>query len=127
MVRTDGTIDEWSMELSTLPGQRYRLVLHSATSEAWTGEATDVFECLMQLRDQLEPLGFRLCCNGSRRDAWSSGMQRDMGSGLSTYLLGETPRGQRPPSVPTLGSAPLETVVTAIEQRNWHDAWVAGL
>jgi hypothetical protein len=37
----------------------------------------------------LDPRGIRLAINGARRDAWSSGMQRDMGEGRVVYLLTE--------------------------------------
>ena len=77
----------------------------------------------MGLREQVE--GIRLCCNGARRDAWASGMQRDMGSGFTTYLLGETPKGDRPPAVATLDAAPVEMIVTVDEQRSWCRAWLA--
>lgn len=119
----DGRVDQWAIEHSTL-GRDHRLVLRSPTNDQWTSQARDVFECLMGLREQVEPLGLRLCCNGARRDAWASGMQRDMGSGFTTYLLGDTPKGQRPPAVATLDTAPIELVVTADEQRSWYRAWL---
>jgi hypothetical protein len=78
----------------------------------------------MVLREQVEPRGIRVCCNGSRLDAWASGMQRDMGSGFSTYLLTGVAKGQRPPAVNTLDFAPPEVVVKVAEQRAWHKAWM---
>lgn len=56
-----------------------------------------------------------MCCNGARRNAWASGMQRDMGRGRVVYLLDDS---RRPPSVPTLGLAPAEQVVTVQEQKD---------
>lgn len=102
----------------------HRLVLTSESGADWAAEAGDVFECLMMLREQVEPEGIRLCCNGSRLDAWASGMQRDMGSGFSTYLLAGVSKGQRPPTANTLDFAPPEMIAKVTEQRAWYKAWL---
>src|ERR1700674_1542039 len=57
----------------------------------------DYFECLLRLRDQLEPLGYRFLVNGARRNAWPSGMARDMGAGVTAYLLKLGKHGERFP------------------------------
>lgn len=105
----------------------YRLTCRAPDGRCWAVEAGDVFSCLMELRRQAEPAGVQLCCQGSRRDAWSSGMQRDMGQGLSVYLLEGIPRGQRPPQVPTLAPVTAELAVTVEEQLAWHERWLASL
>jgi transposase len=82
-------------------------------------------ELVAQVGVGTEPLGVRLCCNGSRRDAWSSGMQRDMGQGLVAYLLSLPRSKERPPQVDTLGPAPSDEVVSVAEQRAWYESWLA--
>jgi hypothetical protein len=51
-------------------------------------------------------------------------MQRDMGSGMSTYLLGGVAKGERPPAVPTLEFAPPELVVCRDDQIAWYSGWL---
>lgn len=49
-----------------------------------TGRADDCFEALTRVREQIEPQGWLLGVNGSRRDTWPSGMCRDTGVSSST-------------------------------------------
>lgn len=49
-----------------------------------TGRADDCFEALTRIREQIEPQGWLLGVNGSRRDTWPSGMCREMGVSSST-------------------------------------------
>jgi len=87
MAVDDDRIEEWRIEEETVPARGYRLTLGAPDGRHWSAVAGDLFECLIVLRNQIEPLGMRACCNGARRDAWASGMQRDMGRGASVYLL----------------------------------------
>lgn len=124
-VRTDGTVDAWSLELTRIQPQRiYRLSCRDGDGREWAAESSDVFACLMDLRRQVESMGIRLCCNGSRRDAWSSGMQRDMGEGLVVYLLSEVPKGVRAPQVPTLDPIEPSLAVAVGEQEAWYQEWL---
>ncbi len=126
VLKSDGVVERWSMSCSTNTAARsHELVLTDTDGTEWHAQASDVFECVVQLRLQLEPLELRLCCNASRRDAWASGMQRDMGSGFAVYLLADAPVGTRPPDVPTLGYAPPDDTVSYAEQHAWHERWLA--
>jgi hypothetical protein len=120
----DDRIEEWRIEEGTVPARGYRLKLRAPDERQWSGEARDLFECLIEIRNQIEPLGMRACCKGTRRDAWASGMQRDMGRGAFVYLLEGVPPKQRPPQVNTLDPAPIDTVASVAEQRAWHDEWL---
>jgi hypothetical protein len=91
---------------------------------AWTATGTSVFAALLDLREQLEMQGIRLCCNGARRNAWSSGMQQDMARGRVVYLL-QMNRSGRPAEVRTLDPAPCDQVVTVQEQKAWYAGWLA--
>jgi hypothetical protein len=92
---------------------------------AWTAEAGDAFGCLMNLRREVESVGGRLCCNGARLDAWSSGMLRDMGSGFGCYLLDGVPHGQQPPMVHTLDPTDPDKAVTVEDQIAWYQRWTS--
>jgi hypothetical protein len=118
-------LQEWAVERETVRDRwAYILTVRSLDGRVWSAEAGDTFACLIELRREMEPLGIRLCCNGSRRDAWASGMQRDMGGGESVYLCAGVPRGTQPPEVLTLDWAPAWQVVTVAEQLAWHEAWL---
>lgn len=121
----EGMADEWAAQVVTVAAHRsYRLTLRAPDGREWITEQADIFECLLALRHEVEPLGIRLCCNGARRNAWASGMQRDMGMGRYVYLLSDV-AGQRPPQVRTLDPAPAESVVPVQEQRAWYSDWLA--
>jgi hypothetical protein len=121
----DGAVERWTAQSETVPQHGYRLTLLAPDGREWSTEQGDIFECLLVLRDQVEPLGLRLCCNGARRDAWASGLQRDMGTGAWVYLLTGADAGQRPPQVRTLDPAPAVSVVSVQEQRAWYADWLA--
>ncbi|MCP3935495.1 MAG: hypothetical protein GY708_09005 [Actinomycetia bacterium] len=124
---SEGTVGTGTIAAETLEAHRsYRLSLQGPDGEQATSTAPDLFECLLLLRDQTDPRGIRLGCNGARRDAWASGMARDMGSGLVVYLLGSVTAAQsRPPQVATFDPAPLDEIVTADEQRAWYQSFLA--
>ncbi len=48
--------------------------------------ANDLFLALQLLRRQLEPAGWQVAVQGSRRTAWASGMLRDMIGGRRVYI-----------------------------------------
>jgi hypothetical protein len=99
--------------------------LCDGSGRTWKATGPDAFDALMNLRLEAEPVGVQICCNGARRNAWSSGMQRDMAVGFSTYLLRLGEHGQRPESVPTLEPAPAAEVGTVDEQLAFHQQWLA--
>jgi len=120
-----GSSASWSLTLTKPAPHLVSLTLTSVGGQTWEGIGGDVFDALMSLRSKVEPDRVQLCCNGARRNAWSSGMQRDMGEGYGTYILPDQRSRERPPEVPTLDAAPPSEVVTVAEQRAWHKAWLA--
>ncbi len=117
--------EQWRLQKDTItPHASYQLTIWSPEARSWTAEASDVFDCLLELRKQIEPIGAHICCNGSRRDAWASGMQRDMGQGLVVYLLDGVQPKERPPQVNTLDPAPATEVVSVEVQLAWHGDWL---
>jgi len=117
----------WAITVQRPQDRSIVLALADPHGRAWEARGGDVFDALMNLRCELEPAGIQVCCNGARRNAWSSGMQRDMGVGETTYLLTLGEHGVRPPSVKTLEPAPLEDVGSVAEQRAFYEAWLAEL
>ena len=104
-------------------GRDWSLTLTSPT-ESWIGKGSDCFGAVRDLMAQLEALEITIGVDGARPNAWSSGMQRDMGEGRTTYLTELGSHG-RPATVQTLDPAPLDSVGTLIEQDNFHGEWLA--
>jgi len=115
----------WTLTLARPQPDSFALALSDGSGRRWSAGGPDVFDAQLNLRRELEAEGIQLCCNGARRNAWSSGMQRDMGDGFSTYLLRLGEHGRRAESVPTLDSAPASEVTTVAEQLAFHERWLS--
>jgi hypothetical protein len=91
----------------------------------YTATGPDMFEALVRLRRQLEPDGLMVAVQGSRRDAYPSGMARDMGGGMGVYVMrpGLTVRLEY--MVQTLDDAPPDQLATVAEQQAFFTAWLA--
>lgn len=91
-----------------------------------TGSGDDCFEALTRIREQIEPQGWLLGVNGSRRDTWPSGMCRGTGGFLVCHL---TPgiRPTRADLIQTFHDAPRETLATVAEQIAFEEQWSQSL
>src|SRR4051794_28867294 len=65
---------------------RCKLVFQYSEGEI-TGEWSDFFEAMCQIRDRLESTGWRPVCYGSSRNVYATSTCRDMGRGLKGYRL----------------------------------------
>ena len=73
-VLSGGGEQQWPLAISR-HGRDWLLTITSPDGQSWTAEGPDLFKALRALRLLLDPLGIRLSVNGTRRDAWASGMQ----------------------------------------------------
>jgi len=112
----------WTLVLTKPAAHRISLALSDGSGRVWEALGGDVFDALMRLRLEAERDSVQILCNGARRNAWSSGMQRDMGEGYSVYLL-QAEKGARQPEVATLDPAPPDQVVSVAEQRAFFEEW----
>ena len=80
----------------------------------------DYFECLVSVRRRLETLGAKAHCWGARRDVWPSGMQRDMGAGLTAYRLGNESTVEEQS---IFSPATEDAVATVDEQQQFAESW----
>ncbi|MFW6597217.1 hypothetical protein ACQBAU_05180 [Propionibacteriaceae bacterium Y2011] len=76
--------------------------------------ADDAFEALCHLRDELEPLGWRIGVAGAQVDVWPSGMARDQGGGKVAYRVSADWNHTR---VDTFEPVDPDLVATVAEQR----------
>jgi hypothetical protein len=81
-----------------------------------------MFEALVTLRRQLEPVGLMVAVQGSRRDTYPSGMARDMGGGMQVYVMRPRRRARLKDLVETLDDAPPDQIATVDEQRAFFEA-----
>ncbi len=118
----DGATEDCDLEFEVTA---HTVVIKSTSAgtgkKIWHGN--DAFHALELFRRKIEPKGFRVLCNGSRRDAYPSGMCRDMGRGFMLYPI----PADGPPDLKTFDPAALELVGTVEEQlSNWKD-WIEGV
>jgi hypothetical protein len=95
----------------------------------WSGPvlasaATDVFEALVLIRRQLEPLGWFVAVQGSRLDAYPSGMGRDMGRGTRIYVMRPGQQARIEDLVDTMAPADLELLATVADQGEYWNRWL---
>jgi hypothetical protein len=82
----------------------------------------DAFEALVTIRRRIEPDGWRVAVQGSRRDTYPSGMQREQGGGEHIYVtrIGEKARE----TVATFDPVDPALAVTVEEQREHWQRWL---
>lgn len=87
---------------------------------------TNYFEALCNLREQIEPLGYLLCINGSRLDFYPSNMTLQMSLGLIGYeiVFGHQGRNKINTFDECLDNNKLAIVV---EQKKYFSNWVKSL
>jgi hypothetical protein len=89
----------------------------------FSATAHNYFDAMIKLRNKLESKKVKLLCFGARKDAWASGMQRDMGAGLVAYLL-SSPDKENLVQQSIFDYAPIETIGTPDEQKDYAVAWL---
>jgi hypothetical protein len=115
-ISPQGTHQAATLTLITIQAHvNYKLELTGTGLGTVACEGDDAFDCLCKVRKQVEPLGWLILCNGSRRNAWPSGMCRDMGEGLKLYVLRRKPLSSTD-LVDTFGAAPTKEVTSLSEQ-----------
>lgn len=104
----DATVTWWTED-------RLRVVaITSSEFEPVEARANDAFEALCLVREELEPLGWRIGVTGAQADVWPSGMARDQGGGLVAYRMTDEQVGG---IVPTFEPVDPATVTTVTAQR----------
>lgn len=61
--------------------------IHCSGFGTATARADDAFEGLCDIREELEPYGWRIGVAGAQADVWPSGMARDQGGGQRAYRM----------------------------------------
>ncbi len=87
----------------------------SAEFDPVEASADDAFEALCLVREQLEPLGWRVGVVGAQPRVWPSGTARDQGGGLTAHRM--TADGAAADMVDTFDPVSPATATTVAEQR----------
>lgn len=106
--------------------RRCRLQLRLGTDE-FSGEGSDYFEALCQVRRQLEQRGLLVRVYGGSRNVILSGMCRDQASGLTGYRVSLGKPSQPTDRVAIFDTGPDVEPVTVDEQQAFYDEWLRGL
>ncbi|MFG2916067.1 hypothetical protein ACGF0D_24675 [Kitasatospora sp. NPDC048298] len=119
VVMQDGAAETWTLGASEDPPWTVTLTTESGVT--YTGEGDDLFQALQEVRRPLDDQMIRLCCNGARRNAHTSGATSRQG-GFMVYLN----HRWRPATIRDLvyvfGPAQPEDVATVEEQEHfWRD------
>jgi hypothetical protein len=69
MVLIDGSEQSCALDQRSTPDSRWTLVLTAPDGRTWTGSGQGLWTAFVDLRRQVEPRGYRLCCAGARTDA----------------------------------------------------------
>jgi hypothetical protein len=90
-------------------------------------KATDLFEALRAMREDLERDGCQLLCAGARPDVTPSGMSRSMSGGRKAYIVRQGSPASRTDIVDIFDYAEPKLVGTVQQQREYFHAWTHSL
>ncbi len=88
-----------------------------------TGQAADCFDALQIVRREAERQDWRICCKGSRKNVWPSAMSREMGGGVTAYLLEMGQQGRTDSLVDIFERDTPEFYSSVADQAAFADAW----
>lgn len=113
---------EWSRDL--VDGRDQYTIRLTKGGQVVTGVGSDMFEALVELRRKFESKGWLIAVQGSRRDAYPSGMARDMGGGERIYVLRRGMPAKLDDLVDTLAAADPSQLATVEEQEQYWEDWL---
>jgi hypothetical protein len=85
---------------------------------------SDFFECLINLRKELDKYNYYPLCNGARVNVYPSGMCRDMGNGLGAYIQIPNKQVSREDLVDIFDFAEPNLIVSVDEQYNFYKSLI---
>jgi hypothetical protein len=122
---SDNTLLEGQISFSTRPPWKVRLICPNFKELEF--ENQDLFECLIDLRQEIEKKNWKLLCNGSRIDVYPSRMLREMNGAGRAYILKIGEQARTEDIVHIFDYAALELIGSISEQENFHETWFRSL
>lgn len=105
------------------PRTEYTLELERGPDEVLVGTGPDMFDALIEIRRQLENDGWLIAVQGSRLNAYPSGMARDMGGGERIYVMYPGRAARLEDLVDTLAEADPATLASVDDQKRYVEEW----
>lgn len=93
------------------------------TEEQFSCEMPDAFSALCTARSKFEPLGWRILCNGARRDCYAFGAQLKADLGEQVYQLRQGQAATKDELVGIFEPADEAVIGTLNEQRTYFERW----
>jgi len=103
------------------------LSIEMADGQEFDASGLDIPLALSSLRQQMEPVGYRLLINGSRKDVVWSGMARSMGLGRKAYAVHMGQSTSRDDLLDVLAPATATQVATLDSQEDFKKQWLRSL
>lgn len=85
---------------------------------------SDLFECLVDLRQEFSVKRYFLLCNGARVNVYPSPMSRDMGGARLAYSLTLGKQSKREDLVDIFDYAEFTDIGSVEEQRKFYHVWI---
>lgn len=64
VVAVDGVEETWSLEFRSRPDSWWTLILTGSGGASWIGAGQGLWTAFLELRRQIDPLSYKLCCAG---------------------------------------------------------------
>ncbi|MFG1626503.1 hypothetical protein [Kribbella sp. NPDC049227] len=110
------------LEQTSTPERQWTLVLTTSDGATWTGAGEGLWTAFLELRRQLEPVGYKLCCAGARVDANMRG-GRWTGGDIVDLLSRRTLLGVQRKAF-MFDYAPPAKTATVDQQLARYDRWI---
>lgn len=115
-----------SLTCTQLPDRRYSISIACPEAE-YSAVSVDAFDALEMIRLKLEAAGRMIAVQGSRREAYASGLQRDMHGGIRAYICKMGEQIAMDDLVDIFAAADRDQVATVAEQHEWYRRWRASI
>lgn len=89
----------------------------------YSKEHSNLFDCLIDIRDIFSELNWLILCNGAREDVYPSGMRRQMNKGLLAYQLTFGKAVDQSDLVDIFQECSEERIVTPEKQKAYFEEW----
>lgn len=113
--------------LDAIQDDKFKLVLRGDALTECQATAGDFFEAMVNLRGQLEQMGWRLLVKGSAINVAVSGMSRQMNGGIKAYTLDLGKPTTMSGLVNIFEPADEKEIATVAEQKEFYSSWLKSL
>lgn len=121
LLNADSSIEKSTLTIYGYGPSQVQITDGCFSGNKYTGH--DIWDAFLTFRKDAEDAGKLLLCNGARKNAIQSGMSRDMGNGMTVYLVEKGKSATIENLVGVFDPALQEHVVTLAEQEAANADW----